>query len=278
MAIGTNNLGGSNKFPVSGHYTGYNINATFGSRTVENENLRYGDILQLEPAVTAANITALDADQRRVALSVPTAGFVTPLVVVDDSNERTYMDRINVIDPAIANKRVGGPVKVVANGRVRARVEGTTVAGVTLLAAVAGQKHLVPVSGFVTGLWGRQLFSNSGVVTSGEAASNTVVVTIPFSVGTDAAPLAAINARIYATSGGVEYTTALGVARTTTTSVTISGTDLVTSQTWDIIVVGNTDVRVFAVAEETGTFDGATYSGAETNPTCLVTIMQNSVI
>ena len=278
MAIGTSNLGGSNQFPVSGWYTGYNIHATFGSRTVENEDLKLGDILQLEPAAIAANITTLTGDQTRTALSVPTSGFLTPCVVVDESNERFAMDRFNAIDPAIANKRIGGNLKVSATGRVRARVEGTTVAGVTLLAVTAGQKHLVPVSGMVTGLWGRQIFSQAAVISAGEGTSNTVVVTVPFSVGTDALPLASISARVYATSTGVEYVTGLGVARTTTTSVTIAGTDLTTSQTYDIIVVGNTDVRVLAVAEQTGTFDGATYSGAETNPLCLVSLLQSGLM
>lgn len=278
MAIGTHNLGGSNSFPASGWYTGYNIHATFGSRTVENEDLKYGDILQIETAATAANITTLVGDQTRTALSVPTSGFNTPLVVVSEANERFAMDRFNAIDSTIANKRVGGNIKVVSTGRVRARVEGTTVAGVTLLAAVAGQKHLIPVSGMVTGLWGKQIHAAGGVVTAGEGTSNTVVVTIPFSVGTDSVPLASIYARVYATSTGVEYITGLGVARTSTTSVTIAGTDLTTSQTWDIIVVGHTDVRALAVAEETGTFDGATYSGAETNPLCTVHLLQSGVV
>lgn len=278
MAIGSNNLGGSNQFPVNGYYTGYNIHATFGSRTAENEDVKYGDVLQIETAATAANITALTGDERRTALSVPTSGFNTPLVVVDESNDRFYMARFNAIDPAVANKRIGGPIKVVAGGRVRARVEGTTVAGVTLLGVTAGQKHLVPVSGIVTGLWGRQLFSYSQVVSAAQATANTVVVTVPFSVGTDAAPLAAITARTYTTSTGVEYVTGLGIARTTTTTVTVAGTDLAETHTVDMIVMGNTDVRVLAVAEETGTFDGATYSGAETNPLCLVHILQSAVV
>ena len=272
------NIGGTNQIPAKGYYTGYNIHATFGSRTVENENLKVGDVLQLEPTATASNITTLTADQTRTALSVPTSGFVTPLVVVSEANDAFNLNTINTIDTAIANKRIGGHVSVTSAGRVRARVEGTTVAGVTLLAVTAGQKHLVPVSGMVTGLWGRQIFSQAAVISGAEGTSNTVVVTVPFSVGTDALPLASISARVYATSTGVEYVTGLGVARTTTTSVTIAGTDLTTSQTYDIIVVGNTDVRVLAVAEQTGTFDGATYTGAETNPLCLVSILQSGLV
>jgi len=274
----SSNVGGTTQFPISGYYTGYNIHATFGSRTVENENIKLGDVLQIEPAALALNIVPLNADQERTALSVPTTGFGTPLVVVADSNTQQTLADINTIDTAIANKRVGGTLVVQATGRIKARVQGATVAGVTLLAVTAGQKHLVPVTGFVTGLWGRQTFADAAVVSAAQDTANAVVVTIPFSVGTNSVPLASISVRVYATSTGVEYVTGLGVTRTTPTSVTIVGTDLLAAQSWDIIVVGTTDVRVLAVAEETGTFDGATYDGTETAPVCLVHILQNGVV
>lgn len=144
------------QFPRIAHYSGYNINATAGSRTVRNADLRRGDVLQFDPfnhervaasaSYTGSYGSPSVSDTLNLGMdyvvSVSTASFNTPLGVVVETPDTA----INDLDPLVSNKRRGGIVRVATTGLVQARVRlgvatgsQSTVKGQTRLSLKAGE-------------------------------------------------------------------------------------------------------------------------------------------
>jgi hypothetical protein len=120
--------------PLTGYYTGYNINNTPGSRTVQNADLVRGAVLQLNPNPEQ------DGYNEAESYSVPTAGVNTLCAVVDPDVGQHELREVNRIDPAIANKRVGGAVPIRRSGIFQVLVKD----GVS---CTKGQTMLVPEAG-----------------------------------------------------------------------------------------------------------------------------------
>lgn len=124
------------------HYTGRNIHATAGSRTVRNANLRRGDCLQLDPFDhdNAKGLpTPVNSGQGFIA-SVPTATFKNAIIVVAQEPDPS----INDIQDAGTGLRRGGRFVGTTQGRVQARVTGTVTKGVTNLSINTGEVVLRP--------------------------------------------------------------------------------------------------------------------------------------
>lgn len=133
--------------PLTGYYTGYNINATPGSRTVLNANLAAGAVLQLNP------FPDQDGYKDGESYSVPTASNNMPCAVVDPDVGQHELREVNRIDPAIANKRVGGAVPIRRSGIFKVLVKASVActAGQTQLAPEAGGLALIAFTGGHTG-------------------------------------------------------------------------------------------------------------------------------
>ena len=98
----------------SAHYTGYNINATAGSRTVITAALQKGDIVQLDPYNQ-------DGYGLGLAVAKPTAGQVGQLFVVID-----VPNGVNDIVDSTTGRRRGGRINVAPSGVVQLRGNATT--------------------------------------------------------------------------------------------------------------------------------------------------------
>lgn len=126
------------------HYTGQNINATAGSRTPRNANLRRGDVLQLDP-FDHDNVKGLNPAVNVGAgftAAVPTATFASPIVVVAEEPDPS----INDIQNTSTGLRRGGRCTTTSRGRVQARVTGSVTKGVTPLTINAGEVVLRPAA------------------------------------------------------------------------------------------------------------------------------------
>lgn len=127
--------------PIIGYYTGYNINNTPGSRTVQNADLVRGAVLQLNPNPEQ------DGYNEAESYSVPTTGFNTRVAVVDPDVGQHELREVNRIDPAIANKRVGGAVPIRRSGIFQVLVQANCVKGQTQLCPANGSFALVAATG-----------------------------------------------------------------------------------------------------------------------------------
>lgn len=131
----SNRIPGSLQDPSVGRYTGYNIHATAGSRTVVNANLVRGACLQYDGHNH-------EGDKSARTFALPTSGFNWPVAIVDPDNPPHVMDNVNTQEGVTANLRKGGTVKLVTNGRVQAYVQANCTKGATRLTATAGQQYL----------------------------------------------------------------------------------------------------------------------------------------
>jgi hypothetical protein len=134
----------SNK-PLTRHYNGLDINATAGSRTVQNENLVPGAVLQMSPHPDQ------DGFNEAEVFSIPTTGVNTPCGVVSPGVGQHELAVINKIDPAVANKRVGGAFPMLRAGIYKVLVKANCTKGATQLCPVDGEYHLEAYSAGAAG-------------------------------------------------------------------------------------------------------------------------------
>lgn len=113
---------------IDGTYTGYNINATAGSRTAWNQDLLLGHAIQLDPHDHATSTTA-DKERGKTYAQV-TAGQKGPFGTVVAFNSES----VNKQSGAVANLRDGGSVQLAVRGEAYAIVYANATAGTTMLA------------------------------------------------------------------------------------------------------------------------------------------------
>lgn len=124
------------------YYTGKNQHATSGSRSALDLNLAVGMIVQKDAHEHEAAAGTLSP--ARLTVAGPTAGFMGDLYVVTEILDR---DLNTIPNSAAPTQRKGGMVRLVKlSGRVKCLVNGTLVAGQTLLAPSATTLRLVPTS------------------------------------------------------------------------------------------------------------------------------------
>lgn len=130
--------GGSTE-PKRGIFTGKNLHATDGSRTIFNADLLEGHVLQEDPHHHEQSDASLK--QRGMIYGTPTAGFKTGFGVVVGVPGMGINDLVE----GSATQRKGGGVPLAVKGIVLARVNGACTAGVTELAP-GTNAVLVPTS------------------------------------------------------------------------------------------------------------------------------------
>lgn len=111
---------------IDGTYTGYNINATAGSRTAFATDLAIGHTLQLD-AHDHATATAADKERGKT-YGTPTSGQKGPFGTVVGLNDE------GVNKQTVAGVRDGGSVQLAIHGETMALVLANCTAGITTLA------------------------------------------------------------------------------------------------------------------------------------------------
>ena len=221
MSILTN-VAGSIEFPRTGKSTGYNLHATAGSRTAVNANLVNGAVLMRDPH-NHGN------DSNNLEFALPTAGFEGALAVCQENNIYELGER-NKIDPAVANRRKGGQVRLVNIGRARPLVKANCVKGVTKLYPVEGQWYLA--AGMEPGVLASATAASAAVSnTASETTFDNSSYTIPAN-SLKVGDIIRIRTQGIATATNSTDTLAIAVKIGSTALYTFTANDVVNNDIW----------------------------------------------
>lgn len=142
------------EFQSDAYWTGKDINATDGSRNVDNSDLLVGDVLQFDPY-------NFESKGRNYSVGRPTSGILTGICVVSNLNRD-----VNTITNTGTGQRQGGTVKVVTQSRrvtAKVRIAATTnqAAGALLAVDTTGRRLVVCTASTVAHLLAGNAGANS---------------------------------------------------------------------------------------------------------------------